>query len=232
MSQFAEFIPDVPEDFQALYYNYNGIRSLLRPMWTQTVFFEFFWSELNSQITSNKIRQLEIKRSNEDRIVTTTTRAFTGVHGNLLELDHSLRKDGQTPLLMTCGTLSRRNYIAFDSTLAMLRSVCAAQDAGILRYQKERVGSKEAGDIIYDPKELWDVIRPFNPRAEYWPALIAGTVDFDSIHFELPANGIFPKDPEMSSLVFGDPEDYYRAADKALRPAGLGEDTLPPAPKG
>jgi hypothetical protein len=173
------------------------------PIWEQDVFLEFRWAEIHAIVIANKIMRLETRDPLFARLG-----VFHGRSGRSLQLDPGAAQDGAVPLLMTLGTLSRNHYIAFDSTLAMLRSVCAAQDAGILRYRTTREGTKEVGEIEYDPRELWDVIRPFNPRADYWEHLIAGTVDFNEIEFELPKDGRIQMDPEVRRLVFGTPEDY------------------------
>lgn len=217
LPELEQFGLPIPEDFRALYHNHNGIPSLMMPMWEQTVFLEFGWEPIQSLVTGNRIMRLEKLNPLVGRID-----VFGATTGVRMQLDPGAEQDGAVPLVMTLGSLSRNHYIGFDSTLAMLRSVCAAQDAGILRYRTEREGTKERDEIEYDPKEFWDVIRPFNPRADYWPALIAGTVDWNRIEYELPASGILKMDPEVSRLIFGKLEDYYPKADNKTR-------TAPPA---
>lgn len=222
LPELEQFGLPIPEDFRALYHNHNGIPSLMMPMWEQTVFLEFGWEPMQSLVTGNKIMRLEKTNPLVGRID-----VFGAATGMRMQLDPGAEQDGAVPLAMTLGSLSRNHYIGFDSTLSMLRSVCAAQDAGILRYRTEREGTKERDEIEYDPKELWDVIRPFNPRADYWPALIAGTVDWNRIEYELPASGILKMDPEVSRLIFGKPEDYYPKADRKPRKAKASADDMP-----
>lgn len=204
LSELEQFGLPIPEDFRALYHNHNGIPSLMMPMWEQTVFLDFEWHQIHLLVDGNKIMRLETLNPLVGRL-----NVFSATSALRLQLDPYAEKDGAVPLVMTLGSLSRNHYIGFDSTLAMLRSVCAAQDAGILRYRTEREGVKERDEIEYDPKVLWDVIRPFNPRADYWPHLIAGTLDWDRVDHEIPAGGVIKMDPEVSRLIFGKPEDYF-----------------------
>ncbi|HEY4252159.1 MAG TPA: hypothetical protein VGM87_13185 [Roseomonas sp.] len=209
LAALAQFGLPVAEDVRALYHNYNGIKFAMMPVWEQTVFLEFMWPQIDALVIANRVMRLEKENPLAGRL-----NLFGGTNALNLQLDPGAAQDGAVPLLMTLGTLSRRHYIGFDSTLAMLRSVCAAQDAGILRYRTQRDGAREPNEIEYDPQELWDVIRPFNPRADYWPALIAGTIDWDAIEVVLPSNGILDLDPEVSRLIAGDPEDYRPKARK------------------
>jgi hypothetical protein len=228
LPELGQFGLPIPEDFRALYHNHNGIPSLLMPMWEQTVFLEFEWHQIHLLVDGNRIMRLEKLNPIAGRL-----NVFSATSALRLQLDPGAEKDGAVPLVMTLGSLSRNHYIGFDSTLAMLRSVCAAQDAGILRYRREREGMKERGEIEYDPKELWDVIRPFNPRADYWPALIAGAVDWNRIDYELPASGILKMDPEVSRLIFGKPEDYDpKPGGKTRRARVTAGDVAPDRPSG
>lgn len=229
-AQLEQFELPLPEDFRALYYNYNGAPpGNTLAMWEWSVFFEFEWSTLDSLVRANKIMRLDKTNPLTDRLDT-----FHSAEGQSLQLDPGdTGADASVPMLMTLGSLSRNSYIAFDSTLAMLRSVCAAQDAGVLHYvgEGEHIvnpdgGLRETDDIYYDVKELWDVIRPFNPRADYWPALIAGTIEWDEIEVTLPADGVLNLDPEVRRLIVGDPKDYQDAAEREMREAGLSEEAI------
>lgn len=215
LSQLEELGLPIPEDFRALYHNYNGIKSGSLTNWEQEVFFEFRWPQLDTIAATTKIMRLSKRNP-----VTGRLDAFTSPAGVRMQLDPGAARDGATPLLMTLGTVSRNNYIGFDSTLAMLRSVCVAQDAGILRYRTTREGTKEPNEIEYDPKEIWEVIHPFNPRSDYWPALIEGTIDWNEIEVELTPNTPLNLDPEVSKLIVGDPGEYRKLAEKAIQQKG------------
>lgn len=227
-AELEQFGLSIPEDFRALYHNYNGIEPSLIPMWEQTVFLEFEWQPVHLLVVGNKVRRLEKLNPLVDRL-----NVFNATSAVSMELAPRAEQDGAVPLAMTLGPLSRNHYTGFDSTLAMLRSVCAAQDAGILRYRTEREGVKERGQIEYDPKELWDAIRPFNPRADYWPALIAGTLDWDRVDYEIPAGGVIKMDPEVSRLIFGEPGDYYpKPGTKRRKAAPPASDATPSGSSG
>lgn len=221
LPELEQFGLPVPEDFRALYHNHDGIPLLMFPQWQQGVFLDFHWYPMEMLVKVNKIRRLETCNPLVGRLD-----AFFGARAFCLELDPGAALDGQIPLLMTKGTLSRRNYLAYDSTLAMLRSVCAAQDAGIVRFRDAADPVRREGEVFFDPREFWDVIRPFNKRAEYWPALIEGSVDFDKIHVELPKNGLIETSPEMRKLLAIDKEKIDREVDRAMRRAGIAEEEI------
>ncbi len=182
----------IPEDFAALYDHFNGITASARlSFWETTVFLDAFWPESAMLVSSNKIARLEKHFAAERKI-----RAFLTTHGVSYDLFPDLAQEGVVPLVANLGPLSQRSFIAFDSTLAMLRSVCAAQDAGVLRYAPDRIAhfapfgrGVEKDEILFDPKNLWEVIRAFNARAEYWALLAEGPIDWQKIAYELPKDG-------------------------------------------
>ncbi len=228
MTELGQFGLPIPEDFRALYHNYNGAEGALKlTKWGWSVFFEFDWSCIEHLVKINKVRRLSKRNPLVGQL-----QAFGSAKARTLQLNPGDAQDGAVPLMMTLGPLSRNNYIAFDSTLAMLRSVCAAQDVGILHYGPLDATSRldgqklEASEIHYDARELWDVIRPYNPRADYWTALIEGTVDWDEIEVKLPADGKLRLDPEVRRLIVGDPQDYYDAAEEEMRKAGFSEEEI------
>lgn len=225
IAELAQFNLPVPDDFRTLYHNYNGTKaSGVFSMWEQTVFLDFNWWEIQLLVRSNKIRRLDKDNPLVGRLL-----AFQATTGLQLELASDMEKHGAVPLLMTLGPLSRKSFIAFDSTLAMLRSVCAAQDAGILHYESQNDvpgEGREPGEIYYDLKELWDVIRPFNPRADYWLTMIEGPIDWEEIEVELPKDGILHLDPEVRRLIVGDPKVFHDAAEDEMRKAGFSEDQI------
>ena len=96
------------------------------------------------------------------------------------------------PLMATLGSLGLKTFHAFDSILAMLRSVCAAQDAGILRYR--------GGEMRYDFIEFRDVARAHNRNTEYWDLMAAGTLDWEKITYDF-SNGQHGISPEEARII-------------------------------
>lgn len=222
IDELEQFGAAIPDDFRALYYHYDGTKpAATLSMWEWSVFLEFYWSSVQTLVVSNKVMRLDKQNPLIDRI-----NAFSSPSALSLLLDPNAEKDGKTPLLITLGTLSRNAYIAFDSTLDMLRSVCAAQDAGILSFEEKANPSagREKNEIYYDVKELWDIIRPFNSRANYWTKAIANAIEWDRINMELPEDGIIRLDPEVKKLIVGETRDYYDKAEDEMRRAGTPEE--------
>jgi hypothetical protein len=206
LAMLAGFGLPIPEDFAALYDHFNGITASARlSLWETTVFLDAFWPESAMLVSSNKIARLEKHFAAERKI-----RAFLTTHGVSYDLFPDLAQEGVVPLVANLGPLSQRSFIAFDSTLAMLRSVCAAQDAGVLRYAPDRIAhfppfgrGVEKDEILFDPKELWEVIRAYNARAEYWALLAHGPIDWQKIAYEIPKDGRLQLDPEVRAIVLG-----------------------------
>ena len=206
LATLAGFGLPIPEDFTALYDHFDGITASARlSLWETTVFLDAFWPESAMLVSSNKIARLEKHFAAERKI-----RAFLTTHGVSYDLFPDLAQEGVVPLVANLGPLSQRSFIAFDSTLAMLRSVCAAQDAGVLRYAPDRIAhfspfgrGVEKDEILFDPKELWEVIRAHNGRAEYWALLAQGPIDWQKIAYELPKDGRLQLDPEVRAIVLG-----------------------------
>ena len=206
MATLAGFGLPIPEDFAALYDHFDGITASARlSFWETTVFLDAFWPESAMLVSSNKIARLEKHFAAERKI-----RAFLTTQGISYDLFPDLAQEGVVPLVANLGPLSQRSFIAFDSTLAMLRSVCAAQDAGVLRYAPDRIAhfppfgrGVEKDEILFDPKDLWEVIRAFNGRAEYWALLAQGPIDWQKIAYELPKDGRLQLDPEVRAIILG-----------------------------
>jgi hypothetical protein len=205
LEELEQFNIAIPEDFRALYFNYNGTKQTGFNLWELSIFLQFYWRPVDWLVRANKIIRIETKNPDLKYLS-----AFSSCQSLTLNLDPSSEESGEVPLLITLGGLSRNGYLAFDSTLSMLRSVCAAQDADILRFEPTRNDAthREKDEIYFDPKELWDVIKPFNKRAEYWPALIKDKVQWDEIDQDLPSDGIVHMDSKVKKLIFGDPQDY------------------------
>ena len=200
----------VPEDFRALYYNYNGTKpSSMLSMWETNVFLQFDWYEIDLVVKLNRVARIRDVNPVHNRLEVFHSSGMLSMDLRPGSLDAS-----PTPLLMRAGVLARNSFIAFDSTLAMLRSVCAAQDAGILSYNKGFVPALESGEqpiqpnqILYDVQELWDVIQPFNPRADYWLKAIEGSIDWNETSVERPPEPWKVQvGAEAARIMFGDPK--------------------------
>jgi hypothetical protein len=209
IAAMADFGLPIPEDFAALYDHFDGVAAAARmSFWESTVFLDAFWPESAMLIDSNRIARLEKHFAAEQKIC-----AFLTTQAVSYDLFPALAQDGAVPLVANLGPLSQRKFIAFDSTLAMLRSVCAAQDAGILSYAVDRTDffppygrGVEKDEILFDPKELWEVIRAFNTRAEYWELFAQGPVDWQETSYEMPKDGRLQLDPEVRAIVLGQPK--------------------------
>jgi hypothetical protein len=207
MATLAGFGLPIPADFAALYDHFDGIAASARlSFWETTVFLDAFWPDSAMLVAANEIARLE-KFPDAGRKI----RGFLTTHGVSYDLFFDLAQGGAVPLVANLGPLSHRSFIAFDSTLAMLRSVCAAQDAGVLRYAPDRIAhfpsfgcGVEKDEILFDPKDLWEVIRPFNARAEYWALLAQGPIDWQNIPYELPKDGRLRLDPAVRAIVLGE----------------------------
>ena len=198
----------VPDDFQALYFNYNGTKpSTTLSMWETNIFIEFDWYPIDLIVKLNKVARIRETNPIHDRL-----EVFHSSDRLSMDLHPELTQGNQTPLLIRAGILGRNSFIGFDSTLAMLRSVCAAQDAGILRYSQAFIPAPEPGgrpiqpnQVLYDLQELWDVILPFNPRADYWPKAIEGSIDWDEVETgSSPKPSRVEMSPEAAQIMFGD----------------------------
>ncbi|MDU8926841.1 hypothetical protein RXV86_05555 [Alisedimentitalea sp. MJ-SS2] len=172
LERLAEFGVPIAEDFQALYWNYNGTnqRSSMS-MWAAAVFLDFEWYPWDSIIIST-----EESFARSDLPVTDRLLAFRGDQGLDLDTAPFLASEGATPLVVSIAPLSEKTFIAFDSTIAFLRSVCGAQDAGIIWFEEDKAS--------YKLDEFWDVAKEFNTRAEYWPLMLQDKLDWEEIEYD------------------------------------------------
>ena len=216
----------IPEDYKALYWNYNGIEPRVRlSVFQETVFLSFCWSPISRLIELTR-STAEVSEYHDPGM----TIVFEGLHGVYLSLSPEHAGNGEMPLVAKMGVMSPRTFIAFDSTLALLRSTCAAQDAGVLRYQEEYWQAPGGPghqimreEIQYDSKALWDVIRPFNRRADYWTAQLDGPIDWQPVIPKMPQE-VWDNLPEgLKKMVSTPPEELHRAAEEEMRAAGVYE---------
>ena len=222
----------VPEDYKALYWNYNGIEPRVRLSFFQkTVFLDFCWSPL-----SQLIELTRDTRSASEFHDPRMTIVFSGLHGVYLNLSPQHAQDGEMPLVAKMGVRSPKSFVAFGSTLALLRSTCAAQDAGILRYQDTYLPQSDSNSrpvmraaVQYDVKALWEVIRPFNPRTDYWTAQLDGPIDWQPVIPQMPKD-VWDNLPEaLKKMVLTPPEELTEVAEAEMRAAGVYEADDPEA---
>ncbi len=168
LEELGQFGLPLPPDFRAMYHNHNGADPGATMSWHQmAVFLDWQWPDLWSVISVNKVSRKRKEFPSPDRIwMTREETRFTS-----LELYPAGEVEGQVPLLATQGPLSAVTYVAFDSPLLMLRTVVAAQEAGLISYDTE-------GRAAYPLQDMAALAGAINPRQTYWTALAEGTVDF------------------------------------------------------
>jgi len=156
----------------------------------------------------NEITRLEQQPGADAKIA-----AFRTTHGVSYDLVPTMAQHGNVPLVANLGSLSRQTFIAFDSTLAMLRTVCAAHDAGLIRYATDRIPhyapfgrEVEKNEAIFDPTDLLDVVHCFNQRADYWSLFAKGPVEWNVIVTKRPPGGRVHLDPAVRAVVLGHPK--------------------------
>ncbi len=207
MADLQQFGLPIPEDFAALYEHFNGVPSGGHlSFWESAVFLDAMWPDTALLKSWNEIIRLE-RQLRADR----TIKVFRATLGVSYDLMPDMAENGEIPLVANLGPLSHRTFIAFDSTLAMLRSVCAAHEAGLIGYAAERMPffgpfgrDVERNETLFDPKDLAGLIRKFNRRAEYWSMLAEGPVDWQEIPRKPPESGPLNLDPAVRAIVLGD----------------------------
>ena len=219
LRELEQFGIDLPQDFRALYHHYNGVEANNLSLWESSVFLNFDWLSSQVLVRDNKIKRVDVNPLTDMLYV-------FGSPLYCLFLGSSQDKTTERPLMISKHPLSRNFYIAFDSTLAFLRSVCAAQEADILKVHSEHkpTNDKEPGEVYYDKKELWDVIKTYNPgSSEYWLAEINNSIEWDEIHIDIPGNGILDLNSELTDIIVGDVSDYQVLAEREMKKSSLAE---------
>ncbi len=188
LEELAQFGLPLPEDLRALYWNHNGTaQGVSIPISAAGVFLEFRWLPTRTLVGKNKIIRAQSRLPREDRL-----HFSSGVRAVSLDLAPNNSVGGKTPLITNLGSLSHKTFHAFDSILTMLRSVCAAQDAGILRFGSDTVR--------YDFAEFRDVARAHNTNTEYWDLMAAGTLDWEEITYDF-SNSQHGITPEVARII-------------------------------
>jgi len=210
LEELAQFGLPLPDDLRALYWNHNGTgQGTSIPMSATGVFLEFRWLPARTFVGTNKVMRVRKEVQVHDRV-----QIFSGAKGLDLDLAPKLAFGKQIPLMVSLGPLSLKTFHAFDSILSMLRSVCAAQDAGILRFE---------GDTVhYVFAEFRDVARAFNINTEYWDLMAAGTLDWEEIHYDF-SNGQHGITPEVARIIT---EPLQRAAEDFKHARYKGPDVM------
>ena len=205
----------IPDDLKALYKHFDGAaRTDTMKIPEAAVFLDFEWFEMSLIHDLTLIARHEDMPFAEERIQFTTSGAtFTNI-----DLFPLRAKNGAAPLMANQAYSSRKLFTAFDSTIAMLRSVCAAHDAGVIRFaaRDDPANGIAKHQTLYDPAELWDAIRPHTPGADYWPALIDGPIDWELLPPPPPKPGAIPGVVEMPEGMIG-PERSKREAEDEFR---------------
>lgn len=158
-------------EFAALYHNWNGTDPGDRiNMWASNVFFDFDWERGQSLIDIAKAHQRLTYRPPR-RTMWLANGTLKGAFALAIGLKPGDSLYGRIRLENGFG---RRAYVAFDSPLSMLRTVAAAGDAGLIRYGEE-------DRILPWHEDVADIAADLNPGADFWPAVQAGSVDWDEI---------------------------------------------------
>lgn len=206
IAALAELGLPPPEDLRAFYWNWNGAFGGMT-MWEETVFLNFAWSQARIVHDGARIAQIE-----EGFYAQQGINLSLSTRGEMMTIFPDRAGEAGTGPLEITQPWSATTYPAFDGIVAMLRSVVAAQEAGLVTYAPERVDGPdgtievEKGEPVFDPAALWQVIAPLNPRTAaggaYWPALAAGEIAFDGTPPDI-SEGITMK-PEVVEIVFRD----------------------------
>lgn len=201
-----------PADFSALYQNWNGVEPKgLMSRWATNAFLDFDWPRPDFLGTINKVVRIEENLHTPGSLL-----AFPCANGPSLFLAPTLAVDAQTPLIRNWGATSEKSFVAFDSTLAFLRSTVAAQRAGCVEFVGE--------ETRYAIEAFWAVIAPHNPRADYWLAELDGPIDWEFTEVESDIPGVALFKPETNRLVFGDPEKWRVIAEAEMAKHGIETD--------
>lgn len=190
---------DVPESLLALYWNWNGAE--IGSKWDRGLFFGHRWISVDIVISWLKISRLE-QHSHCDKKL----RIFLGGAIEEISIWPESSTNGDSPLVAAV-SWAQRVYFAFDGILPMLRSIVAAEQAGVFSYAPERIYADdgtiafEDNEVQFEPAALWEAIEPHNPRTakeefNYWRALATDSVEFDGTP---PAPGM---SPEVQAIVF------------------------------
>ncbi len=198
---------DVPEDLRALYWHWNGVAGTGRTThWDEEVFLNYKWPLAAFLTDWLRIARLEGQAHSDVGL-----HIFSSWTSTPLMLYFPQASKNVSPLVAT-EPWAQRVYHAFDGIVPMLRSVIAAEEAGVISYAPERVVGEngkiivEANEIQYDPAALWEAIEPLNPRTagqefNYWRALATDTLEFDGAPPDI-ASGIIEMKPEVQEIVF------------------------------
>ena len=199
---------NVPDTLRALYWNWNGAESKGRmSKWDRAVFFDHQWVPADMLISWQKISKLENQTHNDSGI-----RLFMGGGTKPFMQWSASPSPVQDAPLVAALPWAQRVYAAFDGILPMLRSVVAAEKAGVISYALARATSDdgtiltEENAIQYDPAALWESIAPLNPLTadaehNYWRAIATDTLEFDGEPPDISSGKIEMK-PEVQEIVF------------------------------
>lgn len=178
IEQLESFGVAIPDDFRALYWNYDGAQPNIMYEKATQVFGEFNWSNSSTLFTTNRVSRLRVNLP-----LTKTLYAFRGYRAVSLDLAPALAKAGKCPLIATLSALSQERFVAFDSTVDMLRTVAEAQSRGIFWF--------EGDETRYDKKAFAAIVKEFNQRDTFWDAYANDAIDWKQL----------PLSPEQMKLT-------------------------------
>lgn len=220
LQELSTFGASATEELRALYWNWNGApRGARMSKWDSSVFLQHQWVSADVLIDWFRIAQLEKQTHSEDGLS-----LFLGGREWLMLLQNGPQQDNTS--LVAALPWAQRVYHAFDGIVPMLRSVIAADEAGVISYAPDRVDGEdgkiivEANEIQYDPAALWEVIKLHNPRTvgeefNYWRALATDTLEFDGEPPDI-SSGVIEMKPEVQEIVFREVIEQKKKWDKKL----------------
>ena len=155
----------IPDDFRDLYAHHDGLHPPPMPRHATQVFGEFEWYDTRCLELANTM-----SRARSANPLTDTFHAFRS--GSVLSLDLApgLAENGKCPLVANMTALSPRRFIAFDSTLHMLRTMAAAHREGVFRYDDDQ--------LVFDRRAFAEVARAINRRDVFWMPYAEGLIDW------------------------------------------------------
>ena len=163
---------DFPEDYRALYRLYRGTNpGDTMSRWDSNVFLHSDFVEFPSALKLTKMRiDVGIPGARDRFFAFLGSELGTDIDGRLHSVAFELQR-GTASLVATYGR-SHFSYVAFDSTLAFLKSVCIAQSEGLLRFE----GRDRKPVLAVGP--FWEAVKHLNSSANFWPLLRDGKVEW------------------------------------------------------
>jgi len=170
---------NLPEELRELYAIYDGVDCGDKlNQWESNIFLQFdFWPV--SDVVRISGRAPRIDPTNPQNLIKFSMSSTPG-SGNLEMCAPGFEQSDF--IFAGLHPLSSKNFVIFESVLAMLKSVVMAQDEGLISYNEE-------GKIDYDITAFWQLTKHLNPNATYWELMIDQILDWEVPDMKLPDFG-------------------------------------------